>query len=335
MSASWVAPLLDVGRKRQLEDSDVWRLPYEFQHAHLFAAFRDLKGSVIGRVFRANWIDVAILWSLACVELATTYSNPFILQKLLVAMKHLDVDKLSALKWATLILMVELVNAQSGVFSLWYGRRTYERTRGELITMVYEKTLNRKIVSSIKEIPDAKEEDEVLEENEIDPLASGANDRNADDEILEEDSETTALLGKKGTGNKRKGLLASVLQPVITLFNLRRNKKMSKEKDNKTEDKSPAQTGKILSLIKSDAYEIAQRFWEVQTFVKKPFGLVLCVVLVWQIIGPAYLLGVAVLAVSQTLGIFIARILRDREKIRRAKTDTRQTATSQYIEAIR
>ena len=55
--------------------------------------------------------------------------------------------KQAALKYALLSLIVRLVSSQSGVFSLWYGRRAYERSRGELITMLYEKTLSRKVVS--------------------------------------------------------------------------------------------------------------------------------------------------------------------------------------------
>lgn len=53
----------------------------------------------------------------------------------------------AALNYALLSLIVRLVSSQSGVFSLWYGRRAYERSRGELITMLYEKTLARKVVS--------------------------------------------------------------------------------------------------------------------------------------------------------------------------------------------
>jgi hypothetical protein len=55
--------------------------------------------------------------------------------------------KRAALNYAVLSLVVRLIAAQSGVFTLWFGRRAYERSRGELITMLYEKTLSRKVVS--------------------------------------------------------------------------------------------------------------------------------------------------------------------------------------------
>ena len=53
----------------------------------------------------------------------------------------------AALIYAGLSLTHNWINAQTHVFSLWYERRCYERSRGELITMLYEKTLARKVVS--------------------------------------------------------------------------------------------------------------------------------------------------------------------------------------------
>lgn len=51
-----------------------------------------------------------------------------------------------ALTYALLTMVLRLVAAQSQVFNLWYGRRCYERSRGEMIMMVYEKALSRKNV---------------------------------------------------------------------------------------------------------------------------------------------------------------------------------------------
>lgn len=53
-----------------------------------------------------------------------------------------------AVKFAVLALLVRLITAQSSVFSLWFSRRCYERSRGEMITMLYEKTLARKIIGA-------------------------------------------------------------------------------------------------------------------------------------------------------------------------------------------
>lgn len=66
-----------------------------------------------------------------------------------------NAPKRAALTYAILSLVIRLIGAQTGVFSLWFGRRAYERSRGEMITMLYEKTLSRKVVSvSSKARPD-------------------------------------------------------------------------------------------------------------------------------------------------------------------------------------
>ena len=48
--------------------------------------------------------------------------------------------------YAILSLVVRLVRSQADVFNLWFSRRCYERSRGEMITMIYEKTLTRKMI---------------------------------------------------------------------------------------------------------------------------------------------------------------------------------------------
>lgn len=69
-SASWVWPLLMVGKKRQLEKEDVWKLGYSFQNGRVIEAFRDVKGSsLVRRLIRANALDCCILFVSAFVGL--------------------------------------------------------------------------------------------------------------------------------------------------------------------------------------------------------------------------------------------------------------------------
>jgi hypothetical protein len=72
MSVSWMAPLMSIGNKRQLNDEDVWQLGYEFQHRMLHDIFRELKGSVLGRLFRANGLDLVIISALSMFELVAS-----------------------------------------------------------------------------------------------------------------------------------------------------------------------------------------------------------------------------------------------------------------------
>jgi hypothetical protein len=53
----------------------------------------------------------------------------------------------ATLTYALIALVLRLLDMQCYVFAIWYGRRAYERSRGVMITMLYEKTLSRKAVS--------------------------------------------------------------------------------------------------------------------------------------------------------------------------------------------
>ena len=147
-SVSWVAPLMSIGRERQLNDDDVWFLGFEFQHKRLHESFRILRGTVIRRLLKANGIDIFIITLLAILESVAGFSIPVLLQRLLAAMENPDSPTRVALTYALISLIARVISAQSEVMSLWFGRRCYERSRGEMIMMVYEKTLSRKHVTA-------------------------------------------------------------------------------------------------------------------------------------------------------------------------------------------
>lgn len=72
LTVTWMTPLISVGSKRQLNDEDVWFLGYEFQHSHLHERFRELRGSVVRRLLKANGIDLILLTIFGIVDLAAS-----------------------------------------------------------------------------------------------------------------------------------------------------------------------------------------------------------------------------------------------------------------------
>lgn len=76
LSVSWMAPLISIGRKRQLNEDDVWSLGFEFQHQRLHEKFRRLRGSVISRLLQANGIDIFIISVFAIVQMFCGTSLP-------------------------------------------------------------------------------------------------------------------------------------------------------------------------------------------------------------------------------------------------------------------
>lgn len=300
MTVSWISPLMYLRSRRQINEEDVWLLPYEFQHSRLHTLFRELQGSVIRRLLRANGLDLIIIMSIGTFESILQFSRPVLLQQLLRAIE--DKRKEAAVVYAILLGISRFSQAQASVLDLWISRRAYERSRGEMITMIYEKALNRKAFNSPVEESDEK----------IDIPR---------DETKIEDKNSTAMF-------KLKTHLARYLN-----FNVIRRMPHSQKQFQQPD--SPASTGKILNLMKNDVYEVAQRFWEVESLVTVPLALVFSITLIWKLLGWSCLIGMICVIAAQVINLVFVRLLLHLEKLRRSITDTRLSLSSQYIESIR
>lgn len=221
-------------------------------------------------------------------------------------MEDIRAPRRASIIYATLSLIVRLIASQSSVFSLWYCRRCYERSRGEMITMLYEKTLKRQLIATTPKLT---------------TIAVNGN--------LEEETSLRA----KGQGNAFRRV-----QDTAKRFSKRTRATMRalfrKRPESKAAD-GPASMGKILNMMRNDVYEVAQRFWEFQNLITKPLGLLLSILLVWKLMGWSTLIGVSVVVIAQLLNVFVTRVLLYWERKRRSATDGRLQKTTEYVEAIR
>ncbi|KAI9037599.1 putative ABC bile acid transporter [Aspergillus affinis] len=292
LSVSWMAPLMSLGKQRQLNEDDVWFLGFEFQHRRLHEKFRKLQGSVVTRLLQANGIDVLIITLISIVQMLCGFSVPVLLQQLLKAMNYTG-GKRAALTYALLSLFLRFVSAQLQVLNIWYGRRCYERSRGEMMMMIYEKALSRKNVFE-QQVEDKEEEEQLP---------------NGDDSN-----------GDVKSGPKQRKLCG--------LFNRSQSPKQERPK-------TAASMGKIFNLLRGDAYEVAQRFWEVDRLIDKPLGLIIAIALVWKLLGPSCFLGIVAILAGQAINAIITRTLFKWERVRRLASDTRLQISSQFVEALR
>lgn len=69
LTVSWTAPLLAIGKKRQLQKEDVWALGFEFHTLRYTRIFRKLRGSVMRRLLVANGVDCFVLVATAFISL--------------------------------------------------------------------------------------------------------------------------------------------------------------------------------------------------------------------------------------------------------------------------
>ncbi|KAL8863326.1 MAG: hypothetical protein Q9178_000006 [Gyalolechia marmorata] len=305
MSVSWMSSLISIGSTRQLDDEDVWQLGYEFQHQILHAKFRELGGSVVRRLLAANGLDLVILLCLGVLEVLADFAGPVLLQQLLRAMEDSVAPRTRAVTFAALSLLVRLIACQSSVFSLWYSRRSYERSRGEMIMMLYEKTLSRKIIgeSALSDVPTQPDGDVSATTSDPDAVTSPQTPHKVIFEAFKK--------------IRRKLARAIWKRPSPDC------------------QKQPASVGKIYNLMRNDVYEVAQRFWEFQIFIQVPLGLVLSIVLVWKLIGWPCLFGVVTVIIAQSVNALITRILLRYERERRQVTDGKLKKVTQYVGAIR
>ncbi|KAF2260724.1 hypothetical protein CC78DRAFT_620017 [Lojkania enalia] len=316
MTVSWMAPLIQKGITREMSDEDVWDLGYEFKHGRLHSTFRTLRGSVTSRLLQANGMDLIRTTILALVQLAATLLTPVLLQRLLASMNDPSSPSSASITYAFLSLLLRLVATQCGVFSLWYQRRAYERSRGEMITMLYEKTLNRKIIGAQQEAKDGEQ---------ANGRANGETNTTIDGDAS--DHANGLEHPDKDSRNLSRKLFKRLWSTIGILF-LRRKKKNIEAKDG-------ASMGKILNLMRNDVYEVAQRFWDFPDVVTKPAGAIFATLLIWRMLGWACLLGVLALLATQSINVLIARFQIYFEKKRRTATDTKLQRTSQFIESIR
>ncbi|KAK0636601.1 hypothetical protein B0T17DRAFT_85446 [Bombardia bombarda] len=323
MTVSWMAPLISIGYKRQLHNEDVWSLMYECQHSRLHLLFRDLTGSVLVRLLKANGLDLITITSLGVLETSIEMAEPVLLKQLLSALTSTSPDTRRAVIYASLTLFGRLVKTQSGVFGIWFQRRTYERARGELITMIYEKTLRRKAFT----FPNSQGPSELVAGRQSTESGTSSSTTLTDDEsdnsdetLQNEPRQSRLESFTSWWKEKRQQIQRIRAMPLLP---------------NSVDEDGPASTGKILNLLRNDAYEVAQRFWEFPNIFTYPIRFAISVMLVWKILGPAALSGILILIAGMCVNGVFMRIFAHVERVRRGITDVKLQRTSQFVESIR
>ncbi|ESZ94420.1 putative ABC bile acid transporter [Sclerotinia borealis F-4128] len=309
MSVSWMSPLMSMGKTKQLNEDNVWSLSYQFQHRVLHEKFRDTSGSVLKRLIDVTGIDLVILTSLGIYRSVADIAAPLLLQKILASMENPLSPKQATLTYSLIALVIRLVSAQSDVFATWYGRRSYERSRGALITMLFEKSLSRKTIS----ISTKPREDE-----HVNGESNGINETNG---IVSDSPTKQPLLPWWKNG------FNIVARPFISCCGSR-TKEVKKPA-------APASMGKILNLMRGDAYEVAQRFWDFADFITQPLGLILSIIAVWKLLGWPCFIGVIAVFIGQALNVLVLKALLYYERQRRTASDTKLHKITQLVESIR
>lgn len=145
----WMNPLLSLAKQRTLQDEDIWQLSPYFQHAIIYPVYKKMKISdFMWRMYAFCAFDI-IIGSICSLAIAIlTFAGPFFLNKILSALESDESElRTTAYRLAFLAFVFNIIKAGIDLFRQWHGRRAYERCRGILIMMVFDKATRRKDTS--------------------------------------------------------------------------------------------------------------------------------------------------------------------------------------------
>ena len=265
---------------------------------------------------------------------------PVLLQQLLRSMEDPDAPRHAAMTYALLILLGRLVACQCGVFTLWFSRRCYERSRGEMITMLHEKTLSRKTLG-LHAINEGEVHNDVITANGAQQQSKPfSNDHTGARALLRQWFKATysklaqVFSRKQSKEAKYSASMGKILNLMrYALRNLEILQKTNMKLDMMFTRLRKGERFLLLSVYASA--DCSRRFWECNSLVTKPLGVILSVVLVWNVIGWPCLSGVLTVFIAQIINAFITRVILKWERVRRVATDKKLQITSQFVEALR
>lgn len=145
----WMNPLLNTAKQRTIEDTDIWQLSPFFRHYIIYPVFKALpQKNLFGKIYAFTAYDLAICAVCSTMIAVLNFAQPFFLKLILEALSSDSPElKTRAYHLALLAFAFSLIRAELELFRTWHSRRGYERVRGALITMVFDKATKRKDTS--------------------------------------------------------------------------------------------------------------------------------------------------------------------------------------------
>jgi ABC-type multidrug transport system fused ATPase/permease subunit len=149
LTVDWMRPLLSLAKKQTLEDSDVWQLSPFFRHYIIYPVFKNLpQGKLFRKIYRFTAFDFLITSCCSIVVAVLSFAGPYFLKRILEALSS-DSPELrnSAYNLALLSFVLNVLKAEVDLFRTWHSRRSYERVRGALVTLIFDKATRKKDTS--------------------------------------------------------------------------------------------------------------------------------------------------------------------------------------------
>ncbi len=302
----WVDAIVWQGYKKPFELPDVWNLAAKDKAAAVLADFRQVKrtSKLAWHLFKFFKRDVLVQAAWAIVSGVLTFAPTLLLKAFLEYVENPGGTPVNA-AWFYLILLAisSCIKSVTDGQALWLGRKICIRLRAVIVGEIYAKALRRKAAAGT---------DTVL----------GEKAKKADSE--EESKPTTKAnsfhfphVGKeKKPGSKTK---------------LQRETGTSKASTD-----SQVNVGTIINLMAVDSFKVS----EISAYLhflwgSTPVQLVLCIVLLYRILGWSALASIIMMILVLPLNLFLAKQFTRVQKRVMAATDIRIHSTNEVLQNIR
>lgn len=303
----WVDAIVWQGYRKTFELSDVWNLAAKDKAAAVTADFRQFKKTTklawhLLKYFKRDLLIQAV-W--AMVSGLFTFAPTLLLKAFLEYVEDpADTPVNAAWFYMILLAVSSCIKAITDGQALWLGRRICIRLRAVIVGEIYAKALRRKAVAGTDTVLGV--EKKKLEKGE-DPI--GHNPKANSPQFSHPG-------GKKKESSKKKKQDDTESSPDPT--------------------DSQVNVGTIINLMAVDSFKVS----EISAYLhflwgSTPVQLVLCIVLLYRILGWSALASIVMMVLVLPLNLFIAKQFTKVQKKVMAATDVRIHTTNEILQNIR
>ena len=295
----WVDAIVWQGYKKPLELPEVWNLAARDKAAAILADFRQLKktSKLTWHLLKYFKRDLIIQAVWAAVSGLFTFAPTLLLKAFLEYVENPSGTPVNAAWFYILLLgLSSCVKAITDGQALWLGRKICIRLRAVIIGDIYAKALRRK-------------------------AAAGT------DTVLGEES-------KKTVGSN--GNIQTTTKSRSTQVASKKKQEAKAASDAKDATDSQVNVGTIINLMAVDSFKVS----EISAYLhflwgSTPVQLVLCIVLLYRILGWSALASIIMMILVMPLNLFIAKQFSKVQKKVMAATDIRIHSTNEVLQNIR
>ena len=248
-----------------------------------------------------------------------------------MVMENPNLGKKPAILYAIMLFLRTILATQLAMMGMWYGRRCYERTRGELSMLIYQKALSRKMIAGNKDQNPAPPSNGHQNGNNVSNGTSSSTTATKDNPKpnghSQDDSSKAGLIGPKKMTEVKDSSNRVTFALLKQLFR--------GSNEPVTKSTAAATTGQVLNLLRADTSEIAMRFRETRALVRAPIGLLASIWLIWSLLGPSCFFAIIVILLSQGLNAIVAKLLIRQRRYEKKSKDSRIQKCAEYLDIIR